>query len=183
MGWLFLQKPPVNSLSFIGRFWCFGGFCCGDWVVCLVFCGFFCVVVYLFLHNSLNSSAVCCGILLLQKYLPVFVWNFNTFKLQHCLQGLLLLLAQLFMMCQNQGRPCKVTPGACRALFLPLPTNSWAVELFAPNAHPLCNKVMLTTCFESSVAALLMPGCFCSSPESFLLFHQHAEGQNYMSCF
>lgn len=55
--------------------------------------------------------------------------------------------------------------------------------LFAPNTNPLCSKVTLTTCFESCVAALLMPGCFCRSPENFLLFHQHAEGQNYMSCF
>lgn len=118
--------------------------------------GFFCVVVYLFLHNSLNSSAVCCGILLLQKYLPVFLWNFNTFKLQHCLQGLLLLLAQLFMMCQNQGRPCKVTPGACRALFLPLPTNSWAVEQVKLCLHQMHILSAIRSCWQLALRALLL---------------------------
>lgn len=71
----------------------------------------------------------------------------------------------------------------CFSIFLQIHDCRAGEALFAPNTHSLCSKVTLTTCFESSVAALLMPGCFCNSPESFLLFHQHAEGQNYMSCF
>lgn len=142
-----------------------------------------------FLHNLLNSSAVCCSILLLCLHLPVFLWNLNTFKFQYWLQGSL-LLAQLFMMCQKQGGhlwPLQNYPRCLQSIVF---TSSYKFmscrageTLFAPNTNPLCSKVTLTTCFESSVAALLMPGCFCSSPESFLLFHRHAEGQNYMSCF
>lgn len=32
---------------------------------------------YSFLHKLLNSSAVCCGILLLFLHLPVFLWHFD----------------------------------------------------------------------------------------------------------